>query len=281
MSKLYPLRRLIWRGTETLTTAGIENAQKEAVWIAEHALQITQQDLINDPEKLVSGPAYLSIIRRRASGEPLQYLLGTQDFMGMELKVGKGVLIPRPETEVLCRVGAELVNKSNPLILDLCAGTGCVGLGLQKLLPQAEIIAVEKYAAAMRYLEMNTQAFGRNFKLVKADVLVSNLSDLPPVDLIVSNPPYIEQGTLSALQKEVLREPKTALDGGADGLDFYRRIAAMAKDRLKPDGALAVEIGATQTGEVKMIFAKAGIGDIGVARDDADLDRVVYGRISN
>ena len=104
MSKLYPLRRLIWRGTETLTTAGIENAQKEAVWIAEHALQITQQDLINDPEKLVSGPAYLSIIRRRASGEPLQYLLGTQDFMGMELKVGKGVLIPRPETEVLCRV---------------------------------------------------------------------------------------------------------------------------------------------------------------------------------
>lgn len=275
MSSLYPIKTLIQRGTGILSAAGIKNARLEAVWLAESAIELSAQDVILRPDRLVSGTSYLSLIRKRAKGEPLQYLLGSQDFMGMELKVGHGVLIPRPETELLCHVGAELTASAKPVILDLCAGSGCVCLGLRQLLPEAKIIAVEKYAAALRYLKVNTQKYGADVRIVKADILVSSLADLPLADLMVSNPPYIESAVLPTLQKEVQNEPNSALDGGSDGLVFYRRIAYLAKHRLKSGGALAVEIGAGQASSVSLLFEQAEFTDIKVHKDDAGLDRVI------
>lgn len=275
MSRTVPIKTLLKRGTEILAQAGIENARSESLWLAGSAFQLSSQEFLLHPERLVNGSSFFSLIRKRAKGQPLQYLLGSQDFMGMELSVGKGVLIPRPETELLCRVAAAMVTAEKPVILDLCAGSGCVSLGLRQLLPHAQITAVEKYAAAIRYLKQNIRRYRPDISIVKANILISALSSCPTADLIVSNPPYIEHDTLPGLQKEVGHEPTTALDGGPDGLLFYRRIVHLAERHLKPGGALAVEIGAEQGSAVSQIFSQSPFAEITVHQDAAGLDRVV------
>lgn len=221
----------------------------------------------------------LTAAERRALGEPLQYLLGTWDFLSLTFEVGEGVLIPRPETELLCELTADrLKTVPQPRVLDLCAGSGCVGLGIASLLPDASVTAVEKSLQAFAYLEHNIACYPQfDVMPLCADVLADGDTVDGRFDAIVSNPPYIPADDLPSLQREVQFEPRMALDGGEDGLLFYRVIAKQWTKHLRSGGLVAVEIGIGQETDVMRLFEEAGLRDIGFLRDYADIPRVVYG----
>lgn len=217
----------------------------------------------------------------RAGGRPLQYILGRWDFLRLTLEVGEGVLIPRPETELLCLTAAERLRTAAGAgtlrVLDLCAGSGCVALGLASLLEGVEVTAVELSAEAFAYLERNVRAYpAYAVRPVLADICRDAGRFPDRVDAILSNPPYIPSGDLAGLQREVRREPQMALDGG-DGLRFYRVIAEDWLPKLVPGGLAAVEVGIGQAEAVAALFARAGLEDIGILPDYAGIDRVVYG----
>lgn len=222
----------------------------------------------------------LRLAERRISGEPLQYILGEWDFMDITLLCGEGVLIPRDDTAVLVESTAQRLPKNRPLVgIDLCAGTGAVGLMMAKL-TGADVTEVELYDGAFGYLEKNLARYPElKVRAVRGDVFSSDFAGALPEnpDFIVSNPPYIESADMETLQKEVKREPETALDGGTDGLDFYRAICDIWAKKLVEGGVLAVEIGETQAEAVKDLFIKAGMRDVRVHRDLGGLDRAVTG----
>lgn len=262
-------KELCRKATETLKAAGIENSAAEARWLAERFFCCSTTRLAADFE-VINPAQFLRAVQKRASGVPLQYIIGTEDFMGLDIKVGIGVLIPRPETELLVRTGAEIVPRAK-VVWDLCAGSGCVGLGLRTLLPDASIFFVEKYAAALKRLRENVGE-KENCTVVRADILKNRLTKLPAPDLILCNPPYIPQGDIPGLQREVLHEPKTALDGGADGLKFYRALAQIAQKRLKKEGAFCAELGIGQYREVSALFFGF---ETAFRRDEAGIERVI------
>ena len=218
---------------------------------------------------------------QRMAGRPLQYILGSWDFLALTLRVGEGVLIPRPETELLCEIGAAFIKNSGretSQVFDLCAGSGCVGLGICTLAKEAQVTAVELSEAACYYLRYNVANHPDcNVDIVQADIL-SDFSEIPGMaDLIVCNPPYIRTADLAGLQSEVKHEPRIALDGDADGLKFYRGLADHWVTRLTAGGMLAVEIGEDQGDDVSRLFKDAGLSDVCVYKDASGLDRVVTG----
>ena len=216
---------------------------------------------------------------RRAAGEPLQYLLGTWDFLDLTLTVGEGVLIPRPETELLCEVAADrLRSLPTPRVLDLCAGSGCVGLGIASLCPSVTVTALEKSPQAMTYLRRNMAAYPQlHVTAREADVLHDAAAFEETVDAVVSNPPYIPSTDLDGLQREVQHEPSMALDGGEDGLAFYRVIARDWTTKIRRGGFVAVEIGIGQAEDVSRLFAEAGLINIQKFPDFSGIDRVICG----
>ncbi|MBR5409184.1 MAG: peptide chain release factor N(5)-glutamine methyltransferase [Clostridia bacterium] len=210
------------------------------------------------PEQVAA--KFYSFTERRLKGEPLQYIIGTWDFCGFSYTVGPGVLIPRPETEELAFLCEAAIKKNAyKVVYDLCAGTGCIGLTLARLCPEIEVRLFEKYPKALSYLKKNVpEALSRRVRVIEADVLKPPRHKLPLPDLIVSNPPYIESAALPGLQKEVLSEPLTALDGGDDGLTFYRAIAAHWLPLLPPGGFAAFECGETQAEAVSELMKPFG-----------------------
>ena len=217
----------------------------------------------------------------RASGRPLQYILGNWEFLSLTLHVGEGVLSPRPEPELLCEVGANFLKERrlhNPQVWDLCAGSGCVGLGLCKLYPRARVTAVELSDFALYYLRHNCVDYSQfDVRVLQADVL----QDVPALrgraDLILSNPPYIPTGDLEDLMTEVHYEPRMALDGDEDGLKFYRCFADKWIKRLADGGMIAVEVGIGQATAVAEMFRQAGLSDLQITTDGSGIDRVVSG----
>lgn len=224
--------------------------------------------------------AFRSAVEKRLLGEPLQYLLGEWDFMALTLSCGPGVLIPRDDTAVLVEAAAERLRGVNqPQGLDLCAGTGAVALMLAYE-TGAKVKAVELFDGAFTYLKKNIARYpALSVEAVRGDVLSAAFAETAEngLDFIVSNPPYIETEELPGLQREVQKEPMTALDGGADGLIFYRAICENWVNKLRPGGVLAVEIGETQGEAVAALFRAAGLSDIRIHRDTGDLDRAVSG----
>lgn len=200
---------------------------------------------------------FFSLIRRRAAGEPLQYILGKWTFCGREFQVGKGVLIPRPETEELAEHASRTVRENGyTVVWDLCAGTGCVGLTLALENSDIHVVLFEKYNPALAYLVENQQTLGvQNAEIVQADVLLPPPKGLPFPDMIVSNPPYVPAGEIDSLQSEVLCEPRTALDGGADGLDFYRAIKELWLPCVRTGGCLWFECGDGQGEAIALLFS--------------------------
>ncbi|MBQ3133168.1 MAG: peptide chain release factor N(5)-glutamine methyltransferase [Clostridia bacterium] len=220
----------------------------------------------------------------RASGRPLQYILGNWEFLSLTLHVGEGVLIPRPETELLCEVGANFLKDHwdhylrSPQVWDLCAGSGCVSLGLCKLYPRARVTAVELSDFALYYLRHNCVDYSQfNVRVLQADVLQDVPSLRGRADLILSNPPYIPTGELEGLMTEVHHEPRMALDGDVDGLKFYRCFADKWVKRLADGGMLAVEVGAGQAPAVAELFRDAGLTELQITTDGSGIDRVVSG----
>jgi protein-(glutamine-N5) methyltransferase, release factor-specific len=277
------LGELYRQGRQALVGAGNEAAAFDADCLFQKAFGLDRQARILRSAEPADGrlaEEYLKCIASRAGGRPLQYILGEWPFLDLTLRVGDGVLIPREETELLVHVAADLLRETPaPRMLDLCSGTGAVALGLASLIPGARVAAVEFYAEAYAYLTENIQRTGlQNVEPVRLDVLdAQSAQRFSGLDGIVSNPPYVCAGELPALQREVRREPPTALDGGEDGLLFYRAIAQYWLPRLKPGGFVAVEIGEGQAEEVSSLFRAAGVSKIRVEPDFNGIGRVVSG----
>ena len=216
---------------------------------------------------------------RRLEGEPLQYLLGEWEFYGLTLKVGPGVLIPRPDTETLVEAGLSyLKGRTGCRVLDLCAGTGCVGLAVEQNAKNiSALYALEKEEAAFFYLKENLAAYESRVMPLHQDGLAPG-PEADRLDLILCNPPYLTGEDMESLQTEVRYEPPSALDGGEDGLDFYRRLTAVWKDRLVSGGLLAYEIGMGQQEDGTHILRQEGLEQIHWKEDLSGIVRVVAGR---
>lgn len=215
-----------------------------------------------------------SAVSRRVTGEPLQYIFGRWEFYGYPFYVGEGVLIPRPETELLVDIAAMRLG-NGCTALDLCSGTGCIPVSIA-LKTGAKCYAVELYDAAFSYLERNIALNAADVTAVKADACDGTLFGDMRFDLITSNPPYLTAAEMRSLMREVAFEPETALAGGGDGLYFYRRIIPAWSGRLADGGTLAVEIGETQGEAVSEIMRSAGLKPR-IIKDYSGLDRVVTG----
>lgn len=205
---------------------------------------------------------FRELLCRRASGEPLQYLIGAWDFLEESFQIGPGVLIPRPETELLAQTVLDGMQQiKNPVVLDLCAGSGCLGLSIAKRRPDAQVFLLEKSQAAFSYLLRNTECIAKRHSYPVMGDLMDGFEhfDFPLPQVMVSNPPYIKSDEIAGLQQEVQREPHMALDGGEDGLLFYRALADLWIPFLGGGGLIAVECGEGQAKEIQELFQKAGI----------------------
>ena len=209
----------------------------------------------------------------------MQYIIGRWNFFGREYFVGPGVLIPRSDTETLIDVCLEsLSKKENPRVLDLCAGSGCIGITLKGECPSAEVTLVEKYDEALGFTNKNAKHNNLDVKIVQGDVLETQGAQ-GLYDLIVSNPPYITDADMKTLQPEVKYEPPTALEGGEDGLTFYRHIASEYKKHIASGGVLAFEVGINEADLVAEIMAQNGYQNIEIRKDYCEIDRVVFGTV--
>lgn len=222
-----------------------------------------------------------SIISKRKKGVPLQYIIGQWEFYGLEFKVGKGVLIPRPDTEILVEQALEYLEKNiaAKTVYDFCAGSGAIGISVSVNSPKADVIMVEKSPKAFKYLRENLARYKaeKNIraKAVRKDIF--KFKNDKKCDLLISNPPYIKKDDLKALSKEVKNEPKMALDGGKDGLLFYKKICQDAHKHLNIGGEIMFEIGFDEAQAVAQILRDFGFTDIEIGKDLGGNDRVVRG----
>ena len=262
-----------------LSEAEIEAPELEARLLIEGVTGMNRASQIANSNSEISGEIQeklISMAQKRAEHLPLQYILGKWSFMGFELKVGEGVLIPRDDTEVLVGLCLDYLKNSNgKTALDLCAGSGAVSVALDKL-ANADVTAVELSDKAYNFLLENIK--GTNIKPHKGDIFECYRDfEAKSFDLIASNPPYIKTDEIETLQTEVGYEPKTALDGGADGLDFYRAIARRWTPLLKSGGAMAFELGEGQAEYVGGLMADHGYINIKTAKDLDGTDRAIIG----
>lgn len=270
--------------TEKLVANGIDDAALEARLIIENVLGISYSEFLlkgNDDIADAVSHEVGAKADRRIAGEPVQYILGEWDFMGFTFKVGQGVLIPRPETEILCEYVLEKIRDiSNPTVYDLCSGSGCIGISIKKYRPDAKVILIEKSDEALKYLSENSKALCADAEpvIIQGDILkIENFSHLPEADVIISNPPYIRSNEIPTLQREVQREPTMALDGGEDGLIFYRVLINDWSKKLKADGFMAFECGEDQSEDIMDLFEKISFDSEAII-DYNNIQRIVTGR---
>jgi len=271
------LKVLTWT-TGYLAEKGVENARREAEWLLCEATGLDRVGLYLNFDKPMSDEelaAYRGLVVRRGKREPLQHILGSQEFDGLTFEVSPAVLIPRHDTETLLEQA--LQHAPHPRsILDIGTGSGCIAIALAKRLPAAAVTAVDLSAEALAVAQRNVELHGVTIELLQG-------SFFEPVagrrfELIVSNPPYITTADLATLQPEVRDfEPNLALDGGPDGLDAYRVIIAQAADHLQPGGWLWFEVGVGQAADVAALLAQAGFNGIITASDPGGIERVVGG----
>ena len=241
--------------------------------------------LASEPLTAAQAERLEALTVRREQREPLQYLCGRWPFLDFELAVGPGVLCPRADTEVVAEAAAQtLAGVKAPRVLDLCAGTGCLGLGVKRFCPDARVTCVEKSPEAFRYLEQNVRSALPGAvpaaQAVQGD-LFTYWKTLPEgeLDLIVSNPPYLTAEEMQHLQLEVAQEPAMALEAGEDGLVFYRGLAALHyRQALRPGGVLVLEIGWQQRQAVMELLAGNGWADIECRKDYGGNDRCILAR---
>jgi release factor glutamine methyltransferase len=280
--------------SKTLQLSAIEAPEKEAEIILRNVLETGLAGIYRDGPDLTADQIHMieQIISRRIDREPLQYIIGNVDFMGLKLHVGPGVLIPRPETELMSEYAIKAVSgqRSAVSILDLCTGSGCLALALAHEFPDAKVYGVDISETALLYARRNAESN----KITNVSFLQGNLLDplygrghpaptenskLLTFDLIISNPPYIKTGDLKDLQPEVREwEPVNALDGGPDGLDYYRAIIPAARNFLKENGMLVLELGIDSAQSVKRMLREGGFSAIESINDLAGIERIAVGK---
>lgn len=282
-----------WKqGAEKLRSAGIEEAALDAWYLLEYVTGIRRGDYFMDPEKRLDPEwerEYLSLLEKRAGRIPLQHLTGVQEFMGLEFLVQEHVLIPRQDTETVVECVLKMLEDrqkkseisgegkpDSPKILDLCTGSGCILLSILKLAKQAVCgIGTDLSEQALVVAGKNAEKLGIETVFLQSDLFEKVEGKF---SIIVSNPPYIRTADIRKLQEEVrYHDPIQALDGGKDGLCFYRRIIAQSPDYLLPGGMLVLEIGYDQAEDVTELMQNAGFKEISVKKDLAGLDRAVSG----
>lgn len=252
-------------GVYFLSANGVDEAEFKSLCLVCHLDGIKNSEFEFHKNDEIIMKKFADLLWRVKSGEPLQYVIGKWDFYESEFFVGEGVLIPRPETEELTDLAVKIAQKiENPVVIDLCSGSGCIGISIAKKIKTSTVYLVEKSEKAFYYLLKNAKDVP-NVNSLNKDIFA--LPQIEKADIIVSNPPYINSGDIDLLQKEVQREPRMALDGGQDGLDFYRFIAENYKDYLKPDGVLLFEIGETQADAVVDILKSNSYSDIEIKKD--------------
>lgn len=288
----------------SLRFSGMEAPAREAEILVTEALGISRSKLHTSTIEITHEDSeHIDLLAaRRLKGEPMSYLLGHVGFSGLDIRVGKGVLIPRPETELMVEEAEKLIktalNDQRPAcsgrhaaqsgssghgpgltILDLCTGSGCIALALASILPQAVVYGMDKSGIALSYAAKNAEINGiKNVQFAKGN-LFGPIGDCLFFDCIISNPPYIRHSDIDALQVEIRDyEPREALDGGEDGLDFYRRILRDAPRFLKTGGLLILEIGADQANDIRQLAGDAGFRDIGFIKDYAGIERIFTGK---
>lgn len=273
------LKTLLEQGAKQLRDGQIADADIDAMYLLEHVFSIKRMDFLMNPKREVSEEEkerYLQVISRRASHVPLQHIIGSQEFMGFDFIVNEHVLIPRQDTEVLVEEVAKIANGKQ--VLDVCTGSGCIILSLCKMCQLTKAVGLDLSTEAL-------QVARENGKRLECDVTFfeSDLFDkvTGKYDIIVSNPPYIETKVIEGLMEEVREhEPYMALDGGADGLDFYRSIVEKSVEYLNDGGYLCFEIGYNQGEAVVSLMEKKGFTNCRIVKDLAGLDRVVMGHWS-
>ena len=223
------------------------------------------------------------LVDRHLAGEPVAYLIGEWEFYGLPLDISRDVLIPRPDTEVLAEQAIGYVQSQGPCrVLDLCAGSGCIGLAVASQAPQCRVVLGELSDGALKICRQNIRRNGLSGRVVpmQTDALEKPEKALGDFQCIVSNPPYIPRADISGLDISVKDyEPHLALDGGDDGLDFYRAISEKWKDALNPGGRLYFEVGIGQADEVLRVMRSQGFGDIQIVKDLHGIPRVVFGTL--
>lgn len=270
-------------GLKLLENNNIENSKFEAQSLLQKAFSLDRVGFIihkTDKADENCSHNFLNFIEKRISGEPLQYILGEWSFMGFDFKVGRGVLIPRDDTEVVVNLCIDfLKNRTDKKTVDLCSGSGAIAVALDKN-SGAEVTAVEIDETAFSYLETNVKENNSSVKPVMADALeiCETFAD-GELDLIVSNPPYIKSADIETLQKEVRLEPRLALDGGEDGCYFYREIVSRWSRKLKKGGALAFELGENQADAVKALMTEQGFSDFKISLDFGGVQRAIIGTL--
>ena len=274
------IKELLLLGEKTLKDAGVADHEISAGALLGFVTDMDKKELFLNRDLDVSDAliyTYFSLISRRAVGEPLQYITGEQYFMGHRFAVNPSVLIPRPETEILAEKAIDYLRSTcgAKTVLDLCTGSGALAVSIALACPDTEVTASDVSAEALATAKQNAKELGVSDRVgfVKSDLFDACDSKY---DLIVTNPPYIRTGDLAGLAREIAdHEPVSALDGGADGLGFYRRIAADAPARMNPGARVMSEIGAGQAGDAAAIFTEAGFSGIEILRDYNGLDRVL------
>lgn len=271
-------REAVEFGTKCLTDAGVPDAALDARYLLQMVCKIErsyyyvhgEEDITQDAQK-----EYEIAVQKRAEHIPLQYIIGEQEFMGLRFKVNSNVLIPRQDTETLVEQVLKIV-KPGMKVLDLCTGSGCVLISVLKNAPELTGMGSDISKTALLVAKENAKLHEVDAEWVRSD-LFDNITET--FDVIMANPPYIPTGEILSLMPEVRDfEPENALDGGADGLDFYRKIAGQVKDYLNPGGYVYMEIGYDQGEAVSELMRNAGFTEVEVIKDLARNDRVVKGK---
>lgn len=270
------IEELLKKGFEELEYID-EGVLKTRMLLAD-VLECHKEYLITHNDDKVDGRSkrkFLKGIERLKQGEPIQYVLEKTEFYGLEFFVNKNVLIPQPDTEIL--VGEVLENFSKKKeVLDLCTGSGAIAVSLKKNMKGSKVFASDISLKALNVAKKNAEKNRTEITFIKSD-LFENI--YKKFDIIVSNPPYIETSFLKKLPSEVKYEPVLALDGGKDGLDFYRKIITESKDHLKRNGILALEIGFDQREQVVKLMERANFKDVYCKKDYGGNDRIVVGKL--
>jgi len=275
------IKQAILEAAKAFEAAGVPDPCIDAELILSHVTGLDRMSM------LISGATTLtpeqeqrfsSLLLSRARRRPLQYLLGTQVFYGLDFQVDSRVLIPRQETETLCEWGIRHLRSLNRAAraLDLCTGSGAIAVTLQHECSFVAVTAADLSPDALEVAKANARFNNVDVRFVQGDLWQPLEGET--FDLILSNPPYIPTADCETLQQEVMQEPRMALDGGTDGLDFYRRIAQGAGRHLVPGGMIAVEVGIGEAGDVAALFTSAGLSDVQAINDLYGIARIVSAR---
>ena len=273
------VRDIIKKAEEKLKEAGVVDFAVDSWLLAEFVFKINRTGFYMDPMMTVSkerADKYMELVGIRASKIPLQHITGSQEFMGLDFKVNEDVLIPRQDTELLVENAITYIKsvKGNVDVLDMCTGSGCIAISIDKLCDNAQVVGADISKKALEIAEINNKENSAGVDFIESD-LFENIKEC--FDVIVSNPPYIESEKIEKLMPEVRDfEPRIALDGTKDGLEFYRNICNNLSRYLKEQGAVFFEIGYNQGRSVSKILNEQGFEKVKIIKDYSQNDRVVF-----